>query len=124
MNDLARDRLEQAEAEARAAREHAAIPLYREALGLGLPPAPRARAQRGLGSCLREVRRHAEAVAVLEEACAEHPDDASLRFALALALWSAGRERDAFRVLGLVVLDEADLRGADRELHRALEHLD
>lgn len=78
----------------------------------------------GLGSMLRDVRRHDEAVAVLEEAVAEYPEHAGLRVFHALALRSAGREREAFRTLGLLVLDEVDLRGADHAAARALQHLD
>jgi hypothetical protein len=70
------------------------------------------------------MRRHAEAIAVLDEACRENPEHAGLRFFRALALRSGGRERDAFEALGRLVLDEADLRGADRAALRALEQLD
>lgn len=124
MRDAALERLDRAEALARGGREQEAIPLYREALELGLPSQLQARAQLGLGCSLREVRRHAEAIAVLEEACATYPDHAELRFFRALALRSGGREREAFEALGRLVLDEADLRGANRAALRALEHLD
>lgn len=124
MRDAALERLDRADALARGGREQEAIPLYREALELGLPAHRRAAAQLGLGACLRDVRRHEEAIAVLDEGCDEHPEHAGLRFFRALALRSGGRERDAFTALGRLVLDEADLRGADRAAHRALEHLD
>ena len=38
----------------------------------------------------------ADAISLLEGAVAEYPDDAALKVFLALALWSGGRERDAF----------------------------
>ena len=122
MTDAARARLEQAFAHDRAGREAEAIPCYEDALALGLPEGPRQQALLGLGSSLRNVRRHGDAVAVLRGAVEEYPDHAGLRFFLALALWSAGEEREAFRALGALVLDEADLRGYDRAAAWYLEH--
>lgn len=124
MTDRARSVLEQAFAHDRAGREEEAIPCYREALALGLADGPRQQALLGLGSSLRNVRRHDEAVATLRDAVAEYPGHAGLRFFLALALRSAGQEREAFRVLGGLVLDEADLRGYDRAAAFYLDHLD
>jgi tetratricopeptide (TPR) repeat protein len=122
--DLARSRFEQACAHDRAGREAEAIRCYREALEAELPDPLRPQALLGLGASLRDVRRHEEAVAVLEEAVAAYPERAELRLFQALALRSAGREQDAFRALGRLVLDEVDLRGADRMAALALEHLD
>jgi hypothetical protein len=68
------------------------------------------------------VRRHREAVETLRGAVAEFPDHGGLRFFLALALWSAGGERDAFRTMGALALDEADLRGYDRAAAWYLQH--
>lgn len=124
MRDTALERLDRADALARAGREHEAVEGFREALALGLPAGRRAEAQLGLGACLRDVRRHDEAVAVLAAACTEHPQHVGVRFFHALALRSAGREREAFRALGAIVLDETDLRGVERVAQRALEHLD
>lgn len=124
MRDAARDRFEEACAHDRAGREEAAIPCYREALAGGLADPLRPQALLGLGSSLRNVRRHSEAVEVLEGACAEYPAHAGLRMFHALALRSAGREREAFQALGRLVVDELDLQGHDRAAGFYLEHLD
>jgi tetratricopeptide (TPR) repeat protein len=75
--------------------EAAAIPDYERALALGLPPEERWQALLGLGSSLRNVGRHEEAVRVLRAAVAEFPDHAPLRAFLALALHSHGEGREA-----------------------------
>ena len=93
MIDPAREAVEEAFAHDRAGREAEAIPCYEQALELGLPDALRQQALLGLGSSLRNVRRHADAVRVLEAAVAEYPDHGGLRFFLALARWSAGGRR-------------------------------
>lgn len=124
MDDRARTILEQAFAHDRAGREEEAIPCYEEALALGLPDGPRQQALLGLGSSLRNVRRHDAAIETLRAAAEEYPEHGGLRFFLALALWSGGRERDAFRALGALVLDEADLGGYDRAAARYLDELD
>jgi tetratricopeptide (TPR) repeat protein len=120
--DAARARLEEAFAHDRAGREAEAIPCYEEALALGLDEAPRQQALLGLGSSLRNVRRHDDAVGVLRQAVAEYPGHGGLRFFLALALWSGGREREAFRTMGDLAVDEADLRGYRRAAAWYLEH--
>jgi tetratricopeptide (TPR) repeat protein len=122
MRDAARTRLEEAFAHDRAGREAEAIPLYEEALALGLPDGPRAQALLGLGSSLRNVRRHREAIEVLRAGVDEYPEHGGLRFFLALALWSGGEEREGFRTLGALALDEVDLRGYARAAAWYLEH--
>ncbi|MGL6278381.1 MAG: tetratricopeptide repeat protein [Gaiella sp.] len=124
MRDLALDRFEEACAHDRAGREHDAIASYRAALEHGLRDPQRPQALLGLGCALSAVRRHDDAIRVLAEAVEDYPEHAGLRFFHALALRSGGREREAFRALGRVVLDEADLRGSDRAAALALEHLD
>jgi tetratricopeptide (TPR) repeat protein len=122
VKDSARARLEEAFAHDRAGREAEAIPCYEDALALGLPDGPRQQALLGLGSSLRNVRRHREAIDLLRSAVAEYPDHAGLRFFLALALWSGGEERDAFRTMGAIALETADLRGYGRAAAWYLEH--
>jgi len=124
VRDAAHDRFEEACAHDRAGREEAAIPCYRAALAEGLPDPLRTSALLGLGSSLRNVRRHAEAVEVLESAVLEYPNHVGLRVFHALALRSAGREREAFQALGSLVVDELDLQGHDRAAAFYLEHLD
>jgi tetratricopeptide (TPR) repeat protein len=122
--DPARAAVEEAFAHDRAGREDEAIPSYERALELGLPDPLRQQALLGLGSSLRNVRRHGDAVRVLAAAVAEYPDHGGLRFFLALARWSAGEERDAMREMGALALDEADLRGYRRAAELYLSELD
>lgn len=124
MRDIARRRFDEACAHDRAGREEEAIPCYEEALSLGLPDPVRRQALLGLGSSYRNVLRHADAIAVLEGAVAEFPDDPALQVFLALALWSGGREREAFASMGQVVLEHADLGGYERAAGFYLRHLD
>ena len=108
----------------REGREAEAAPCYEEALALGLGGHERPRALLGLGSTYRNLGRHDEAIRVLEEAVAEYPDRAELRLFLALALRSAGRERDAFRQLGELVVDRVELHGYERAATYYLDNLD
>ena len=111
MSARARQLLEQGGEHDAAGREEEAIPYYEEALALGLAEELRPKALLQLGSSLRNVGRHEEAVALLREGAAEYPEHGGLRFFLALALRSAGHEREAFATLAGLALDEADLHG-------------
>jgi tetratricopeptide (TPR) repeat protein len=74
-----------------------AVPLYRQALDLGLTGLRRRRAVIQLASSLRNVGRAAESIALLTpELHAESDElDDAVRAFLALALVDAGREREA-----------------------------
>ncbi|MBS0319562.1 MAG: tetratricopeptide repeat protein [Proteobacteria bacterium] len=77
-----------------------AVPLYRAALAAGLDGYRRRRATIQLASSLRNLGQVAEAVRLLEAAAAEPRDewsDATSAF-LALALSSAGRDREALSI--------------------------
>ena len=69
----------------RAGREASAVPLYEEALRLGLDARDRREALVGLGSSLRNVRRSTDAVAALRLALGEFPSDAAATAFLGLA---------------------------------------
>src|SRR5262245_4811917 len=103
-----------------AGREEQAIPLYQQALAAGLAGELRARCLLQLGSSLRNVDRVDHAVALLQDARREFPDFRPLRAFLALALHSAGRDREALRELLETIADEGDyersLRGYAAEL--------
>ncbi|GII54981.1 hypothetical protein Pth03_33700 [Planotetraspora thailandica] len=74
-----------------------AVPLYEEALGLGLTGERRRRAVIQMASSLRNLGRVHESVALLKaemEAGSDHLDDAVRAF-LALALADTGHEREA-----------------------------
>jgi|1185.fasta_scaffold217748_2 hypothetical protein len=80
--------------------EHEAVPLYREALELGLDPPRRRRAVIQLASSLRNVGRADESVALLRaerDEGSDELDDAVDAF-LALSLVDAGHEREALSV--------------------------
>ncbi len=115
---------EEACAHDREGREAEAVPCYEEALALGLGDAERPRALLGLGSTYRNLGRSDDAIRVLEEAVAEYPDLAELRLFLALALRSGGREPEAFRLLGRLAAEAADLHGYDRAAAYYLDNLD
>lgn len=77
-----------------------AVPLYRQALQLGLDPSRRRQATVQLASSLRNLGQASESVALLtveQKADSDDLDDAVAGF-LALALADAGREREALSV--------------------------
>jgi tetratricopeptide (TPR) repeat protein len=124
VKELARQRFDEACDHDRAGREEDAIPCYVEALELGLGDPWRPQALLGLGSSYRNVLRHADAISVLSDATAEYPDDDALRVFLALALWSGGREREAFALLGRITIASADLRGYRRAASMYFDHIE
>jgi hypothetical protein len=85
-------------------RSDLAVPLYQEALGLGLTGERRRRAVIQQASSLRNLGRPDDSVALLEAELAAGSDelDDAVRAFLALALADAGRERE-----GLVLVLEA-----------------
>ena len=82
-----------------AGRADVAVPLYREALDLGLrePHAHRCRIQ--LASSLRNLGRLEEATALLDEVVARHPDSVGAAMFRSLVLHDAGRDGEALRDL-------------------------
>lgn len=124
MSAAALELFERACAHDRAGREDEAAPCYERALALGLGEPERPQALLGLGSTYRNLGRHGNAIGVLEAAVAEYPGRDELRLFLALALRSGGRERDAFRLLGELVVDRAELHGYERAARYYLGHLD
>lgn len=97
--DDARAHFEYAGAFDSAGRESEAIPHYRHSMEIGLSGDYLQRVYLQLGSSLRNIAAHDEAVEVLREGCAKFPNDAALRVFLAFALESAGRGRDAITEL-------------------------
>lgn len=77
-----------------------AVPLYRQALELGLPGQRRRRAMIQLASSLRNIGQAAESVALLKAELAREADDLddAVCAALALALVDVGREREAVSI--------------------------
>lgn len=96
--------------------EAEAIPHYERALAAGLAPEDRRGALLGLGSSLRNVGRHPEAVQVLTAAVAEFPGYPALACFRALAEHTAGRPAAALATLLDVALAHVDLDGYGRAL--------
>jgi tetratricopeptide (TPR) repeat protein len=97
-------------------REAEAIAKYQRALALGLPAEQRREARVGLGSSLRNVGRHLEALEVLRDGLREHPHDAALTSFLALALSSAGRSDEGVAMLLELVCAHAPVGAYARAL--------
>lgn len=108
-------------------QEKQAIPYYRQAVEAGLDGDELQECLLCLGINHRVIGEFEEAVAVLEEATDQFPDDNSIRVFLALANYSDGREDEAVRLLLEILLettqDENILAYADT-LDFYKEHLD
>lgn len=110
----------------RAGREEEAVPAYERALQLGLDATDLPRALLQLGSTLRNLGKHAQAVALLDEACRRFPEHAPLRIFLALARWSAGQPRAALIVLlelARQAIDTPEMRAYARAIDSYLDEL-
>ncbi|WP_219465057.1 tetratricopeptide repeat protein [Nonomuraea rhizosphaerae] len=94
--------------------EAEAVPFYVRALaGVGLSAEDRLGAFLGLGSTYRVLGRVAESLETFDRGLAEFPDDAGLRTFRAMALYNAGRAREAVGAL-LTVIAESDRAGGYR----------
>jgi Flp pilus assembly protein TadD len=107
-------------------REAEAVAPYRRAMELGLigDDVPRWYVQ--LGSTLRNVGETEEAVRLLSDGQERFPDDAAIRVFLALALHSAGRDREALVALLDVLLANREgvaLRGYERAIGEYTDEL-
>lgn len=78
-----------------AGQEAEAVPYYERAHALGLPEDLKPRLALQWGSTLRNLGRHEEAIALLEQACQDYPTHAALRAFYALALVSGGQAEKA-----------------------------
>ena len=92
-----------------AGHEDLAVPLYEEALLGGLREPHRHRAQVQLASSLRNLGRLDEAVRVVDEAAARHPESLGVAAFRALVHHDAGRPTEALRdLLGTVAVASTD----------------
>lgn len=91
----------------RAGEEQRAIEHYEAAQRLGVPAGELRDFTVGHGSTLRNIGRHAEAVAVFAAASARDPDYPAFTAFLALALESAGHPREALATMLRCTLDVA-----------------
>jgi tetratricopeptide (TPR) repeat protein len=88
--------------------EQGAIPLYEQALALGLQEPQRRGALLGLGSSYRCVGRYDEAIATFDQAAAEYADGTEFAVFRALALYNTGQHREAIGALLRLLADTAD----------------
>jgi tetratricopeptide (TPR) repeat protein len=88
--------------------EAEAIPLYRRAIELGLGDDDLLKVTVQLGSSLRNVGAHDEAVATLRAGCERYPRHRALRAFYALALHSAGQQAAALAQMLHMTLDAPD----------------
>lgn len=100
----------------REGREEEAVAPYQRALELGLPEPHLQGLLLGLGSTLRNIGAHADAVALLSDAVARYPNRADLTVFLAFARHSAGDPAGALVTLLELILatPEITLHGYDR----------
>ncbi|KRE62767.1 tetratricopeptide repeat protein [Nostocoides sp. Soil756] len=99
-----------------AGHEAEAVPLYEEALRLGLREPLRHRAQLQLASSLRNLGRSAEALAVVDEVAARHPESVGVAAFRALVAHDAGDPTGALR--GLLAVVAATSTDPDVERYR------
>ncbi len=102
-----------------AGREHEALPLYQHALDKGLSVDYLPKLYLQWASTLRNVGQITEAITMLEKAVQQYPNRPSLKFFLALALESAGREHDALTALfelAIAHVDTADMKRYARSI--------
>jgi hypothetical protein len=97
-------------------REAEAIPVYEEALSLGLKGMDLRDAFVCLASSLRNVGKSHKAVRHLESARMKFPGDAVVNLFLALALYDVKQYKKAIQILGFALLDE--IRGSNVERYR------
>ncbi len=102
-----------------AGREHEALPLYQQAFDKGLSGDYLPKLYLQWASTLRNVGQIKEAITMLEDACRQYPERPSLKYFLALALESAGREHDALTTLfelAIAHVDTADMKRYARSM--------
>lgn len=87
-----------------AGHEHEAIPHYRKAIAMGLSGEYLPKVYLQMGSSLRNIGAHNEAVAALDEGCQQFPEFHALKVFKALALESAGRNHEALTTLFELVI--------------------
>jgi cyanophycin synthetase len=92
-----------------AGHEADAVPLYEEALRLGLREPLRHRAQLQLASSLRNLGRHDQALAVVEDVASRYPESVGVAAFRALVTHDAGAPTQALRdLLATVVSTSTD----------------
>jgi tetratricopeptide (TPR) repeat protein len=108
-------------------READAVGYYVAAIEAGLTGEPLRGAYLGLGSTYRALGRYAEALATLDEGVGKFSDAEALQVFRAMALYNAGRGKDAVAaLLGVVARTsaDADVRGYRAAIELYADDLD
>ncbi|HWB54598.1 MAG TPA: tetratricopeptide repeat protein [Tepidisphaeraceae bacterium] len=94
----------------RRGREAEAIPLYRQALRLGLKPSDRRDAMICLGSSLRNVGQLQSSLRCLRNASRQFPDDPVIALFMALVHHDLGQKTTALRLAAKACLNQNNQR--------------
>ena len=107
--------------------EREAVPFYEAAIQLGLGGPDLKDALLGLGSTYRTLGRYREALAILDRAVTEFPDERSLQVFRAMTLYNNGRGKEAcellLRLLSATTCDEG-ITGYRQAIETYAEDLD
>jgi ribosomal protein S18 acetylase RimI-like enzyme len=95
-------------------QEAQAVPLYKEAMSLGLSAEYDAYARLQLGSSLRNIGRIEEAVSLLRDAEDRYPQMPSIRMFLALALYAKGQADESLKVALQTMLRHINTHDVER----------
>ncbi|WP_159437296.1 tetratricopeptide repeat protein [Alicyclobacillus vulcanalis] len=105
-------------------REAEAIPLYEEAVRLGLSAEYHAYALLQLGSSLRNVGRVDEAVQVLIDAQRRYPELPSISMFLGLSLYSQGNKSEALKIVMRAMLQYVQSSDIERYREAIISYID
>lgn len=108
-------------------QERAAVPYYRRAIAVGLPPSQLRNAYLGLGSTLRALGQYGPALVVFDEGLAHFPTAPELQTFRAMTLYNLDRPKEAVAaLLGVLCATTADseLRGLVPAIATYAEDLD
>ncbi len=83
--------------------EKAAVPFYKRAIELGLPPEQLKGAYLGLGSTYRTLGQYEESRKVLSDGIQEFPDNNELKVFYAMTLYNLGEHNEAMQHLLYVI---------------------
>ena len=94
--------------------EKAAVPYYKRAIELGLPPEQLKGAYVGLGSTYRTLGQYEESRTVLSEAVLAFPDNNELKVFYAMTLYNVGEHNEAMQHLLHVITQTSNDEGVTK----------
>ncbi|HEY9723133.1 MAG TPA: tetratricopeptide repeat protein [Oscillatoriaceae cyanobacterium] len=107
--------------------ETEAVPLYEQALALGLPEPKREAAMTNLGSTYRCIGEYERAEAVLKQATETYPKNGAVRALLAITLYNRKKHREATELLVQELVrssEDPHIRAYSKPLSFYADHLD